>query len=65
MKTFIAKHNGAYLGGFSIVTSGSKKTAEKLVKDLLIANSLSTEDIELEEVNTKERNAVLILNGDY
>jgi len=31
MKTFLAEHNGMYIGGYSIVTAGSKKTAEKLI----------------------------------
>ncbi len=65
MKTFLAEHNGMYIGGYSIVTAGSKKAAEKLIKELLVGNKLKIENIKLTEVNTVKRNAVLISNGDY
>jgi hypothetical protein len=65
MKTFIAEHNGIYLGGYSVITAKDRNQARRLLKKLLKEHSLSLNSITLEEVDITSPNAAMIWNGDY
>ena len=71
MKTFIAEHNGIFIGGYSVVVAIDRNQARRLLKPIIkeYLKEYDRDDqkisIKLTEINSTKPNAVLISNGDY
>ena len=70
MKTFLAEHNGIWLGGYSIVVAKNRQQARMslipVIKDFLKEYKKDQKiSIKLTEIDDTEPNIVLISNGDY
>lgn len=67
MKVFIHTGKGHYVGSTVIAIAKSKKTAEKLIREALDEDGLTTEELDVSEVNLEDSEPQVIHfdNGDY
>lgn len=68
MKTFLAKHDGHYLGpGMTLVTAESEEEARKMVAEEIVKYGLNDWEhpIKLYEIPTDRKYVRTIWDGDY
>ena len=69
MKTFIVKHSGLFVDGFSIVTAKNKTQAKQLIESNMscrLKQNVNTLKIRsITEINTETPNAIMISDGDF
>ena len=70
MKTFLAEHDGKWLGGFSIVTAEDRSAARKILRpqikeEMERLGKKASISIKLTEIDTKKPNSFMVQNGDY
>jgi len=65
MKVFTAEHDGVWLGGYSVIVAENEAEALDLLKAELIKQHLSLKWIEVKELDTSAKGAVVLFDGDY
>ena len=64
-RVFAARHDGHYLGGYSVVIAESAEEAYRMMRLELANLKLDEEDIEIEEVSLDFPSVTVQFDGDY